>query len=85
MAVPGTARSNKSWAGTLPNRGFSGSLVRNSVLYTFGFFVLLAGLIYGAVLLRVPATWIVIGGLAVNALGIVWMSSYTTQNDPPKP
>ena len=57
----------------------------NATLYTLGFFVLLAGLIYGAVLLRVPATWIVIGGLAVNALGIVWMSSFTTKNDPPKP
>ena len=57
----------------------------NVGLYTFGFFVVLAALIYGAVLLRVPPTWIVIGGLAVNALGIVWLSSYTTQNDPPKP
>lgn len=57
----------------------------NAALFAAGFFVVLAALIYGAVLLRVPPTWIVIGGLAVNALGIVWLSSYTTQNDPPKP
>ena len=55
----------------------------HATLYMFGFFVLLAALIYGAVLLRVPATWIVIGALAVNALGIMWMSSYTTKNNPP--
>ena len=57
--------------------------MQNAGLYTAGFFVVLAALIYGAVLLHVPATWIVIGALTVNALGIVWMSSYTTQNDPP--
>ena len=60
--------------------------MQNAGLYTFGFFVVLAALIYGAVLLRVPPTWIVIGGLAVNALGIVWLSSYTSQSgEPPKP
>ena len=55
----------------------------NAGLYTFGFFVVLAALIYGAVLLRVPPTWIVIGGLAVNAIGIVWLSSYTIKSEPP--
>ena len=57
----------------------------NATLFTLAFFVLLAALIYGAVLLHVPQTWIVIGGLAVNVIGIVWASSYTTRDDPPKP
>lgn len=58
----------------------------NATLYTIGFFVVLAALIYGAVLLRLPPTWIVIGGLAVNVLGIVWASSYTSRSgEPPKP
>ena len=57
----------------------------NATLYTCVFFVVLAALIYGAVLLHVPLTWIVIGGLTVNVIGIVWASSYTTQSGPPKP
>jgi len=32
-------------------------------LYVFGFFVLLGGLGYGAYLLHVPSTWIIVGAL----------------------
>jgi hypothetical protein len=55
----------------------------NTLGYTLLFFAALAALIYGAVLLRFPATWIVIGALAANAIGIVWASSYTSGAAPP--
>jgi len=59
--------------------------VSRTALYTVGFLLALAALIYGAVLLRIPDTWIVIGALAANCVGIVWASSYTSASGPPKP
>ena len=56
-----------------------------STLYILCFFAALAGLIYGAVLLHVPQTWIVVGGLVANGVGILWASSYTTAGGPPRP
>lgn len=52
-------------------------------LYVFGFFVLLGGLGYGAYLLHVPSTWIVVGVLIAIGLGIMSAVSQTKRRDPP--
>lgn len=52
-------------------------------LYVFGFIVLLGGLIYGAHLLHVPQTWIIVGSLVVIGLGIMSAVARTKQRDPP--
>ncbi|HEY0301392.1 MAG TPA: hypothetical protein VGC36_08680 [Rhizomicrobium sp.] len=56
-----------------------------STIYTIGFFIVLGCGIYAAVLLRVPETWIVIGGLLANGLAIAVASSYEPPAAPPKP
>ncbi len=53
-----------------------------STFYTLCFFALLAGLVYGAILIRVPLTWIVVGGLIVNGIGIVTAASYAGTEPP---
>ena len=53
------------------------------VLYVFGFFVLLAGLVYGAYLLHVPQTWIGVGVLVMIGLGVMSGVSHTKRRDPP--
>jgi hypothetical protein len=52
-------------------------------LYVAGFAVLLAGLAYGAFLLHVPHTWIVVGVLVIVGLGIMSAVSRTKPRDPP--
>ncbi|HEY1632857.1 MAG TPA: hypothetical protein VGF56_16180 [Rhizomicrobium sp.] len=52
-------------------------------LYVVGFFVLLAGLVYGAWLIHVPHTWIVVGVLVILGLGIMSAVSRTKRRDPP--
>jgi hypothetical protein len=52
-------------------------------LYVAGFAVLLAGLAYGAFLLHVPHTWIVVGVLVIVGLGIMSAVSRTKRRDPP--
>ena len=52
-------------------------------LYVVGFIVLLAGLIYGAFLIHVPQTWIVVGALVVIGLGVMSAVSHTKRRDPP--
>jgi hypothetical protein len=52
-------------------------------LYVFGFIVLLAGLIYGAYLIHVPQTWIIVGALVVIGLGVMSAVSHTKRRDPP--
>ena len=52
--------------------------------YVVGFFVLLAGLIYGAYLLHIPQTWIMVGTLVVLGLGVMSAVSQTKQRDLPK-
>ena len=52
-------------------------------LYVFGFIVLLGGLIYGAHLIHVPQTWIVVGSLVVIGLGIMSAVTRTKHRDPP--
>ncbi len=53
------------------------------MLYVFGFFVLLAGLIYGALLLHVPQTWIIVGALVVVGMGVMSAVSHTKSKDAP--
>ena len=43
------------------------------IIYVVGFFVLIAGIGYGAWLLHVPQSWIVVGGLII--VGAATMSS----------
>lgn len=52
-------------------------------LYVFGFIVLLGGLVYGAFLLHVPQTWIVVGALVMIGLGVMSAVSHTKQRDTP--
>jgi hypothetical protein len=52
-------------------------------LYVAGFAVLLGGLIYGAFLLHVPHTWIVVGALVIVGFGIMSAVSRTKTRDPP--
>ena len=40
-------------------------------IYIGGFLILIAGLVYGAVLLHVPGHWIVMGALVMLGLGIL--------------
>ncbi len=53
-------------------------------LYVAGFIVLLGGLGYGAYLLHVPQTWILVGVLVMVGLGIMMAVSRTKQRDAPK-
>lgn len=52
-------------------------------LYIAGFVVLLSGLAYGAFLLHVPHTWIVVGVLVIVGFGIMSAVSHTKRRDPP--
>lgn len=53
------------------------------VLYILGFMVLLAGLIYAAMLLHVPSTWIGVGALIIIGMGVMSAVSRTKRRDPP--
>jgi len=57
--------------------------VSHTALYTAIFLIALGVLVYLATLLRISATWIVIGALVANVVGIVWASSYTSADAPP--
>jgi positive regulator of sigma E activity len=54
------------------------------MLYILGIVVLLAGLIYGAVLLHVPQQWIVVGAIIVTGLGILSAVAHTRSRDKPQ-
>jgi len=53
------------------------------MLYVFGFIILLAGLIYGAVLIHIPQTWIVVRALVMIGLCVMSAVSHTKRRDPP--
>jgi hypothetical protein len=53
-------------------------------IYLFGFLVLIAGLVYGAVLLHVPQQWIVVGAVVLTGAAILSGVKTTRQKDPPK-
>lgn len=50
-------------------------------LYALGFLILLAGLIYGAVLLGIATQWIVVGALVLLGLGIAMGVGKTRTKD----
>jgi len=52
-------------------------------LYVICFFVLLGGLIYGAYLVHIPQTWIIVGALVIIGIGIMSAVSHTKRRDPP--
>lgn len=51
-------------------------------LYAAGYMILIAGLIYGAHLMHVPAHWIVVGAIVLLGLGILSGVKATRQRDP---
>jgi hypothetical protein len=52
-------------------------------IYLAGFLILIGGLIYGAVILHVPAHWIVVGAIVLVGLAILKGVKATRQKDPP--
>lgn len=64
-------------------RGNFGECAMSSFgLYVLGFAVLLAGVGYGAFLLHVPHTWIVVGALIIVGIGIMSAVTRTKTRDP---
>jgi hypothetical protein len=51
-------------------------------IYAIGFVILIIGLVYGAVLLHVPAHWIVVGAIVMLGAGILTGVKATRQRDP---
>jgi hypothetical protein len=51
------------------------------VIYVVGYVILMAGLIYGAVLMHVPQRWIVVGAIVLLGAGIVTGVTATRQKD----
>jgi hypothetical protein len=51
-------------------------------LYTLGFVIMLAGLIWGAHLMHVPPHWIAVGAVVLIGIGILSGVKNTRQKDP---
>ena len=51
-------------------------------IYSIGLILVLAGLIYGAHLMHVPAHWIAVGAIVTLGLGILTGVKTTRQKDP---
>jgi hypothetical protein len=52
-------------------------------IYAAGFAIVIAGLIYAAYLMHVPAHWIAVGAIILLGIGIVTGVKNTRQKDPP--
>ena len=52
-------------------------------IYIVGFLIVIAGLIYGAVMVHVPVHWIVVGGIVLTGVGILSGVKATRQKDTP--
>jgi hypothetical protein len=50
-------------------------------LYVVGFFIVIVGLIYGAVLLHAPTQWIVMGSIVLLGIAIMTGVKATRQKD----
>lgn len=50
-------------------------------IYLVGFLIFIGGLVYGAVLLHVPAQWIVVGAILLLGLAILTGVRSTRQKD----
>lgn len=51
-------------------------------LYIIGFFIVIGGLIYAAVLMHIPTQWIVVGSIVLVGLAILKGVKATRQKDP---
>ncbi len=51
-------------------------------LYSAGFAIVIAGLIYGAHLVHMPTHWIVVGAVVLLGVGILSAVKVTRQKDP---
>ena len=51
-------------------------------LYSAGFAIVIAGLIYGAYLMHMPTRWIVVGAVVLLGIGILSGVKATRQKDP---
>ncbi|MET0546391.1 MAG: hypothetical protein ABWZ40_08775 [Caulobacterales bacterium] len=51
-------------------------------LFAAGYIVLMAGIIYAAVLFDIPREWIIAGGLVLLGLGVMKAVSKTKPRDP---
>jgi hypothetical protein len=51
-------------------------------IYIVGYLILIAGLIYGAIVLHVPTQWIVIGAIVLTGVGVLTGVKATRQKDP---
>jgi len=51
-------------------------------IYAGGFAILLAGLAYGAHLMRMPTHWIVVGAIVMIGIGVLSAVKNTRQKDP---
>jgi hypothetical protein len=51
-------------------------------LYASGFVIVIAGLIYGAYLMHMPARWIAVGAIVMLGIGILSAVKATRQKDP---
>jgi len=54
------------------------------LIYAVGLVIVLAGLIYGATLLHIPQSWIIVGALVVLGAGIAMGVGKTRQKDVPE-
>ncbi len=54
------------------------------LLYIFGILIVLAGVIYGAILLNVPQQWIVVASIIIVGLGILSAVAHTRSRDKPQ-
>ena len=52
-------------------------------IYAAGFALIVAGLIWGANLMKVPGQWIAIGAIVLLGVGILSGVKATRQKDPP--
>jgi uncharacterized membrane protein len=50
-------------------------------IYLIGYVIVIAGLVYGAVLMHMPAHWIVVGALVLVGLGVLTGVKATRQKD----
>jgi uncharacterized membrane protein len=53
-------------------------------LYIVGYLIIIGGLIYGAVLLNVPAQWIVVCSVVLLGIAVLTGVKATRQKDPSK-
>ena len=50
-------------------------------IYLIGYVIVIAGLVYGAILMHMPPHWIVVGALVLVGLGILTGVKATRQKD----